>query len=215
MRARPCRPVRRRVDEVPGRQGKGVEVLEEGPRRRAADGLRAVEAGPAVEREAAHGVEGRRGVGRPERGELGHRVLGFAEDHGIGAGREVCSGVVGRVGAVHGHAAPARPGGGGHRESRLAAARRAHLRQEVEVVLENADDPRARGVERPHELALAFGKHRVEEHDVETARPEDGRREERRERRIGLHLSQLLRVVREEVGVGEEDLRPGRHVRRD
>ena len=65
VRARPRRPVGLGVHEVPGRQGQGVEVLEEGPRRRAADGRRAVETGPAVESEAADGVERSRGVGRP------------------------------------------------------------------------------------------------------------------------------------------------------
>ena len=57
VRTRPRGAVRLGVHEVPGGEGKRVEVLEEGPRRRPAHGGRAVEAGPAVEREAADAVE--------------------------------------------------------------------------------------------------------------------------------------------------------------
>ena len=100
-------------------------------------------------------------------------------------------------------------GRGHHREGGLAVPRRAHLRQEVEVVLENSDDRGVRGVEGAHELGLAAGEHRVEQLHVEAALAQHRRDEQRRERRIGFHLPPLLRVVCEVVGMREENLRPG------
>ena len=113
VRARPRGAVRRRVDEVPGGERQGVEVLEERPRRRAADGGRAVEAGSAGEREAARRRRGRRrGSRRPQRRELGHRVLRLAEDDGVGARRE-----------VRGRRGPSRPRRSRRRGSRARARR--------------------------------------------------------------------------------------------
>ena len=152
------------------------------------------------------GAAGIRGPGLRESGE---RDLRLAEDHGVRPRGEVEGRVVGRVRPVHRDEASARVGRGHHREGRLAVPRRAHLRQEVEVVLENPDDRGVRGVEGAHELGLAAGEHRVEQLHVEAALAQHRRDEERREGRIRLHLPPLLGVVCEVVGMREEDLRPG------
>ena len=92
-----------------------------------------------------------------------------------------------------------------HPERGLAPPRRAHLREEVEVVLEDPDHPRAHRREQRGELRLPLGEHRVEEGDRDAAPPKHRRRQERGERGVRLHLPRLLRVVTQEVGMREED----------
>ena len=107
-----------------------------------------VEADASVQREPGDAAEARPRHPRT-RGPRSSAIaeLRIADDDGVGPRREVIGRMVRGVRAVHRDAAPAGPRRGRHRERGLPVPRRAHLRQEVEVVLEEADHARAGGVE--------------------------------------------------------------------
>ncbi len=204
MRPGPGRPVLSLIDEVPGREGKGVEVLNEGTRRGPHRGCERTDS-PRREREAGDIREIGKRVPLPPFHELEERPVRLAEEDGVRPGADVEVGSVRGVRAVHGDA---RPGGlrvRDHLQRGLAPPRRAHLRQEVEIVLEQPDDRRSRGGDHRRELLLARREHRVEERDLLAGLTEHRSRDQGRERRVRPHLPDLLGVVYEEVWLRQEN----------
>ena len=146
---RPCArvhavAVRLDVDQVPRRQGQGVEVRDARRGRRSCrmppSGRAERESGDRVERR----VRGVRATLRPAResSSASPSMTASAPAARYGAGWSVAS---------EPFTATRQPRArrGDHLERRLAGARRAHLRQEIEIVLEDADDG------RPHAIRAA------------------------------------------------------------
>ena len=101
VRLGPRRPVLRLVDEVPGGEREGVEVVDERARRGPHRGREGAD-GPRRERQPRNVGEVGERVALPPLHELEERPVGLAEDHGVGARADVEVGGVGGVRAVDG-----------------------------------------------------------------------------------------------------------------
>ena len=115
--------------------------------------------------------------------------------------------MIGRIGSVDRDAAAFGMRGGDHRERQLARSHRAHLGEEVEVVLENPDDVRLRFAQHRDELVHAAGEGCVEERDVVPALTQRAGDEQRRQRRVGPHALALLAVFAQEKRAREKNHR--------
>ena len=89
----------------------------------------------------------------------------------------------------------------------FAIAQQAHLRQEIEIVLAHRHQPRPVALQRLFEPRSPDRlQRRVEERDLITFSPQTGRRQQRLQRRIRLHLAHLLAIAVEVIRMGEQDV---------
>ena len=131
----------------------------------------------------------------------------FADQHGIGACREKGIRVVGSVGARDDHARAAGACFSDHLAGRFAHAAQAHLGQVVEVVLVDDHHVRSCGLQRRLIVLDTVGKHRVEQCDLVPHLPQECSNLDGGQRRIGLAALPLFRVVTQEIGVADLNLK--------
>ena len=196
----PCRPVGVDVDEIACRRSEHVRV----PLDRAFGGADDL----AVDQECEPVDVDQRPLrvgAEPAGHHLAHRVLGLAEETGVGTGGQVHLGVIGDIGAADRDSAAGGERHPHHRHGCFAHAREAHLRQEVEVVLVQHHHRRPVPLEALGEGRFVLGEHRVEHGHVEPVEAQHGGCVQRVERRVWPHLGVLLGVEPQEVRVSEED----------
>src|ERR1700679_28167 len=106
---------------------------------------------------------------------------------------------------MHGcrYAATARSGS--HPESKFPVARQTHLGKKIKVVLADHYEPRAMQIERRFKCRYrsfrARFKSRIEERRINAVLAQNRGRDQRLQRRIGLHLRRLLAVGIEVIAV--------------
>ena len=202
MRAQPGLAIAFERDEVPSRGRQGVEVLEalapRGHVHRAAALAAAGQAADLLDWSSAGTEQGAN--------QFQERLLQFAQDHEVEPGVQVIRRAVGGVGAVDQSRNALVPGDAAESGRQPPVLGQTHLGQEVEIVLAHGDQAGAVPSERRAKPRFGGLEGAVEQGDVEAFAREQGGRDERLKRRVGLHLPDLLPVRVEVIGVGEKNI---------
>ena len=193
MRRRPRDAVLLDIDQIPRREREGVQLRARTTCGRPAN--RRPRGGGPRNRQSRNPREIGIGIVAPPGREVEKGLLGLPQDHRVRAHVQVGRRLIDGVRAVDHDPRASRLCRADHLEGGFAHPRRAHLGEEIEIVLEDADDLRARGVQQIAEFFHPLRQHRVEEREVAALASQQRRRDERRKRRIRLHFPGLLRVV--------------------
>ncbi len=115
------------------------------------------------------------------------------------------------IGAMHYHRTAMPPADLRHNECCLSHACQAHLCQIVEVVVIDHQEPWTVVAEMLLELALRARKHGIEQCNGIPCLAHDGSSIQSSKRRIGHHRLLLLRIIRQEIAVSQQNISHGRY----
>ena len=197
VRRNPGFPIGRRFDQIPGRKRQRIQVPHHISRwidaKLACNRVAVSEPSDAARCFAR--------IAQQMTGGLQQRDLDFTQDHEIRAIANVLDNVIGSIGAVHHHRQSRLFGRLAHGERQLAIASKAHLREEVEVILAQRYQTRPMLTQSLAERLIAVFERAVVQRHLEALAPQAGRSQKRLEGWIRLHLAHLLPVEVQMVAV--------------
>src|SRR5260370_3651028 len=138
--------------------------------------------------------------------EVGQGLLGFSIQDVVDTVIQIVVWVIGGVGSMGNHGDAFGVGHSGQLICQLSHVREAYLRNEVEVVFVYDDDLRFVFLQRTCKSRNRCSERCVEDGNGDACSTQCGGRIERAERRVRLHLPQLLRVIWKMVRVRQEDI---------